>query len=294
MRAGGHRQSIDLARFLAAFGVVYTHAEASTRDWTGHLSLGLFLILSAALAVQSAERAGGQYDLMRRLRRVALPWSAWCLFYRALDLVFSDDPTRFQPLRDPLTLLIGPEIHLWFLPFLMLGMVLVQPVARAVTDRRRLAIGCAVLAGLGLPLLWLHEFAGLPFPFAQWTHAIVMYGYGLLWVGAARLGRNGWPFLALLTLTAVLWPFVDKPWLVTVPLAAVLFELFWRLPLRHALLPHLGRAALGIYLVHPFVMLVVYKYLGPLDLWPMTLAVFFGAWACVAVMLRLPLLRAVV
>ena len=59
-KSAAHRPSIDLARFVAAFGVVVAHAYVSPNDWVGHLSLGLFLILTAFLAVQSAQRAGGR------------------------------------------------------------------------------------------------------------------------------------------------------------------------------------------------------------------------------------------
>ncbi len=45
-------------------------------------------------------------------------------------------------------------------------------------------------------------------------------------------------------------------------LSAVVFEVLWRLDLRSLLLASLGRLAFGIYLVHPFFMLVAYKLFG--------------------------------
>ena len=79
------RLSVELVRFVAAFGVVAAHAQASPRDWVGHLSLGVFLILTAFLAMQSMQRAGGRYKLVPRMRRILLPWLFWCLFFRLVD-----------------------------------------------------------------------------------------------------------------------------------------------------------------------------------------------------------------
>ena len=62
------RLPVELVRFVAAFGVVVAHAQASPRDWVGHLSLGVFLILTAFLAMQSMQRAGGRYKLVPQMR----------------------------------------------------------------------------------------------------------------------------------------------------------------------------------------------------------------------------------
>ena len=51
----GFRDSIELARFVAAFGVVIAHAVLSPKDWFGHTALSLFLILTAFLMAQSTE-----------------------------------------------------------------------------------------------------------------------------------------------------------------------------------------------------------------------------------------------
>ncbi len=79
------------------------------------------------------------------------------------------------------------------------------------------------------------------------------------------------------------------PWTLTILFALVGFELFWRLPLRGAWLAPLGKAAFGIYLVHPFFMLVVYKLAGP-DVNRLLGAVlaFLMSWAAVAVLRRWP------
>ncbi|MCF8512008.1 MAG: acyltransferase [Rhodobacteraceae bacterium] len=289
--SSAHRQGIDLARFLAAFGVVVAHAEASPHDWVGHLSLAMFAILTAFLAVKSAERAGGNYAFAPRARRLILPWVSWSLFYWAVEFVISDGPNRFRPLIDPWSLLYGGFIHLWFLPFIGLAMVLVGPAVRFVTSPQRLGVASALLVALSAPLFWLHEALQLPAPLPQWAFTLPCYALGLLLAKAYGMGR---PIITLIRGGALcamaVWMSQGALWSYTILAGLLAFELFWRLPIQGAFVRHLGQMAFGIYLIHPFLMLVVYKFEGP-NLPFMTGAVvdFLLSWAVVAVLRHIPL-----
>lgn len=286
-----HRQGIDLARFIAAFGVVVAHALASPRDWVGHLALALFLILTAFLAVQSAQRAGGGYAFVPRARRLILPWLVWSAFFRLLDMAISDRPDRFMPLTDPWSLLYGSYIHLWFLPFVGLAMVLVAPVVRHVTTPERLIMASVLLLGISAPLFWAHEALGMPEPLPQWAFALPCYVLGLLLAVAGPMGKTWVPLVTGLLLTALSEVLGQgAPWAATILIALVGFEVFWRLPIRGRWLSALGQVSFGIYLVHPFFMLVVYKLMGP-EVNRMLGAVlaFLMSWAAVAVLRRFPL-----
>lgn len=290
-KTAAHRQGIDLARFVAAFGVVVAHALASPQDWVGHLALAVFLILTAFLAVQSAQRAGGTYSFLPRARRLILPWLVWSAFFRVLDMAFSDSPDRFQPLTNPWSLLYGSYIHLWFLPFVGLAMVLVGPVVKNVTTPGRLMIASLLMAGMSAPLFWAHEALGLPAPVAQWTFALPCYVLGLLLGIGHPLGKAWVPLLAGLAMT-VLAVILGQAaaWTVTLLIGLVGFELFWRLPVRGKWLPHLGQVSFGIYLIHPFFMLVAYKLLGPTaESMLGALFSFLMSWAAIAILRHNPL-----
>ena len=290
-----HRQGIDLARFIAAFGVVVAHAEASPKDWSGHLSLGLFLILTAFLAVQSAGRAvgraGGTYDYLSRARRLVLPWVVWSLFFILVEEVVSDEPQMFATLRTPWVIFYGGSIHLWFLPFVALAMALVGPAVRLITTPARLQLAALILIGLSAPLFWAHETLGMPEPMPQWAFALPCYVLGLLLGIGHPMGKAWMPLTAGLALTALaVWLGNAAPWTLTILIALVAFEVFWRLPLRGAWLPPLGKVAFGIYLSHPFFMLVVYKFAGPaVNPFLGACAAFLMSWAAIAIGRRIPL-----
>lgn len=287
-----HRPSIDLARFVAAFGVVVAHAYVSPNDWVGHLSLGLFLILTAFLAVQSAQRAGGNYPFLPRAQRLILPWLVWSAFYRVLDMATSENPERFVPLGDPWTLLYGSTIHLWFLPFVALAMVLVQPAVRLIRRPAALALASVGLVAVSVPLLVLHVQGWLPLPLPQWVFALPLYALGLLLGIAHPMGKAWMPALAVVAMTAfAVWDSGNAAWAWTLLGSLVAFELFWRLPVRGRILPHLGQVAFGIYLLHPFFMLIVYKFMGAgVNLFAAAVLCFALSWAATALLRRLPLM----
>lgn len=300
IKPNSYRPAIDLARFIASFGIVAAHAFAMEDDWVGHLALALFLLLTAFLAMQSAQRAGGKYPFIARAKRLVLPWLAWSLFFRIVDLRISHAPDKFQLLTDPWTLLIGSTVHLWFLPFVMLAMVFVEPMGRIVNTPQRLA-GALVglVAASGVAFFLLDHYAPVV-PLVQWLFSLPIYLLGLLIGIAHPMGRAVWPGLAALAMagmafvmTALTTGFAAEWWWV-IALAWLLFETFWRLPLRGAVaqkwLPELGKVAFGIYLVHPFFMLVTYKFFGAkVDHLFAAVLTFTMSWVAVALLRRFPL-----
>ena len=286
-----HRQGIDLARFIAAFCVVISHSYASPTDWLGHLALALFAALAAFLAMQSAERAGGKYAHFIRARKLLLIWLVWSVFYRVVETAISDSPDRFTLVTDPWTLLQGGFIHLWFLPFLFVSTALVGPALRYLTTKDRLIWASVLLVCCSAPLFWAHEALEMPAPVPQWAFTLPSFIIGLLMARAHRIGQVRITLIAGFALTAMaIWMGQAESWTYTVLAGFLGVEVFWRLPLRARWLPHLGQVAFGIYLIHPFMMLVVYKFLGT-DLGPFVGGGidFLLSWAAIAVLRRFPL-----
>ena len=290
-KVSNHRQSVDLARFLACFGIVAAHAYALEDDWDGHLSLGLFLVLTGFLAMQSYLSAGGNYNFRSRAERLLLPWLFWSAFFRLVDLKVSDSPDKWQLLQDPWTLFVGSAIHLWFLPFIILAMLLVKPVGHFVKTPERLAGVLAMLVLISVPMLWVGHYYAPPTPLSQWLYSLPVYTLGLLVGVAHSMGRAAWPVIAASVMAVGAYLVTEAaPWAWTVFAAVLLFEVFWRVQMQHKVLPKLGQAAFGIYLLHPFFMLVTYKFAGPdVDRMLATLATFGMSWATVVILRRIPI-----
>ncbi len=299
----GYRRSLDLARFVACFGIVWDHARAPYAD-VGYLALALFLVLTSFLSIGSFERSGGRQDSQSfwliRARRIAIPWLFWCVVYRLILEIVSDDP--FVMLSDPMSLFIGPSIHLWFLPFVMLTLPLIPIVSLSVTGRRELLIACGLLIVISVPLGFLHAQVGLAGwfvdvglysqPLPQWFFSLPLFLYGAV---AALAHRQGVPGVAVITAA-----FVSISLFVIVPefaslqmlLVAVLFEGLWRWGLKGRWATTLAGAAFGIYLLHPAAMLVAFKLFGD-DVNRSFAAIFafLFCWALTLILQRLPVMR---
>jgi membrane-bound acyltransferase YfiQ involved in biofilm formation len=284
-----HRHAIDLARFIASFGVVVAHVFAMENDWVGNLSLGLFLILAAFLAMQSMQRSG-RYPFVARAKKLVLPWLFWSAVFRVVLLKVSDDPGKWQVLSDPYSLLVGSSVHLWFLPFVMGAMTLVEPTGRLIRTPARLIVALAGLLMVSALLFWTREQASLPVPGPQWLYALPVYALGLLLGVAHPMARTFWVVAAAAGMSVVAYVLSGGAlWAFTILAAVLVFEAFWRMPWRGAWLPFLGQVAFGIYLVHPFFLLVVYKIYGAeVDrLWAAVLT-FAMSWGAVLLLRRLP------
>ena len=257
-----HRSSLDIARIGAAFGVVVSHVQASERDWVGHLSLALFLILTAVLAAQSYLRKGS-YSVRSRFWRLMLPWLVWCGFYWLVELDVSDRTDIFVWPQNPWTLFSGPSIHLWFLPFVMVAAFMVQPLGRFVTSPRRLLLALGGLVALSVPAFWLHLNPAIPMPVEQWLFGVPLYVCGLLLGFAFAMDRVAWVVgaMVLATIPTVILS-GGLPWSYQGLVGLILFLALWKLQVPGRIAAPLGREAFGIYLMHPFFLLVIYKFLG--------------------------------
>lgn len=299
-----YRRGVDLLRFLACFGIVWDHARAVGAD-IGYTALAVFLVLTSFFAVQSFHRAEmrgqGQGFWLSRARRILIPWLVWCVFYKGLQYAMADDWRAVPLLSDPWTLLLGSWIHLWFLPFAMIFLVIIPPLSRAIRTRRDLIAAGILLVAANVPLGLLHAEAiggwfgvALPYPppLPQWFFSLPLFAYGALAAIAHRIGATD---VALVTAAAAslgLWLLLPEFASVQMILAAVILELVWRADIKGAWATRLAVPAFGIYVLHPFFMLVAFKLFGA-DVSREFAAVFTfaAAWAATEVMLRLPLAR---
>lgn len=289
------RPGIDLARIIAAFFIVWDHSFAPGWQYCDP-ALSLFLLLTAFLSLQSYERSGGGAGFWRkRALRLIVPWLFWCVTFRIIVEVIANQPGPWTLISDPYSLLIGPVIHLWFLPFCILCLGFVPLASNLIRTQRALIVALAVLAVVSLPLLALHSQSILPEPLAQWSLALPIYLFGLLHAVAHRLGARWVTQTAALGISALFLTIWPQFWALQIALGVILFELAWRLPVVADWPATAAKTAFGIYLIHPAFALVMHKVWGaPPDPIALALVTFFAALVTTLVMLRLPYLRRVV
>lgn len=298
----GYRRAIDLARFLAAVGIVWDHARAPYAD-IGYVSLALFLMLTSFLAVQSYERAGPADTGTRRFwlsraQRIALPWLFWSVVYFFVHHWVTDGEGPWWQI-DPFTLLIGSSLHLWFLPFVMIALVLIPPMARAIRTPATVWLACGGLIALSLPLAWVslpiawvENSGAFNEPLPQWAFSLPLFLYGAIAALARRLDIVALPVATAAVIS--LGEYLIEPGFGSVQMiiVALLFEALWRWNLKGAWATVLAGLAFGVYLVHPFFMLVAFKFLGTdTDRAIIGLFTILASVAGTMVLQRLPVVR---
>lgn len=303
---GDYRRAIDLLRFLAALGIVLDHTLAW--GFIGYPALGLFLILTSYFGIGSYRRGmskGGNAGEFwaSRAKRILIPWLFWCAVYRLVWEVVSDEP--FHLLSNPFTLLIGPSIHLWFLPFAAFALIFIPAIARDVEKLPQLIWACVALVPASIALGLIHSKTGLegwtiagsavPQPVPQWAFSLPIYIWGALAAVSHRLGRPEITLLTALGSSAIMlaldWDVASGQMLI----CAIVFEIFYRLPWKGEWMSSLAGYAFGIYLMHPFFLLVGYKLFGAEMNPALGFAIaFFGSWAGTWVFKQLPVLKGLV
>jgi len=295
----GRWRSLDLLRFVAAFGIVWAHMLNPNPIATiGYTALALFLILVPFLSIHHIDRkdrpASRKRSLMR-MKRILVPWLFWSLFFKLLMAVQARDPLDFFVVHDPKWLLIGPTIHLWFLPFIFVVTAVFVPLSRHIDTVWRLRTACVGAFALGLVCMYLHDYAGLAEPWGQWLYALPPYLYGLLAAYGAKLRSSSAPIVFLVALALIFWIAGDSYWPPHFIAALVLFELAFVIRLESQIWSVLGSLAFGIYLMHPFWMLVWYYAAAPGSSQIVgTVAVFLASAGSTLVLRNMPYLRSIV
>lgn len=189
---------IDVFRFFAIVGVVFIHASDKTTlgnafDLASRFSVPFFFIVAGYFAGLRPDLSFSR-TLRSVAKRIILSYLVWLSLY----VVYSGyDLRQLTSIRDLASLLIyaGPGWHLWFLPSLAFGTLMLSIVGRSGELRSLVGLAVAIyLAGLAIgPYarivfsvsdLGIHPRNGLFFGFP-----FMVLGY---WVG--RTGWNGWSF----------------------------------------------------------------------------------------------------
>lgn len=141
---------IDLFRGLAILAVAILHVDGGIKvlpvGWSRITDFALFavpffLALSFYLAIDKLYASSQPYPLRSRLARLLIPysfWSAFYLVYKVIKYGIGGEPSKLANLfQDPLSLLCfgGTAFHLYFLPLLAVGTVLIKFLEWAISKK---------------------------------------------------------------------------------------------------------------------------------------------------------------
>ncbi len=194
---------------------------------------------------------GAGKPIPQQAKRLLLPWLAWSAIYAFLK--FSRSTINGTPLSSefaPWMILTGTSLHLWFLSFSFLFLLLCVLVPER-TPKRLLSIVCVLLSGAAL---WLSSTSNLLIPLVQWIPVVPAAFAGLL---MQRLGNETLVPIALaLGCMIALYLGMDSmtPQLIIAGLAVALA---FAIPIPQTrIVDALSGLSLGMYLVHPAVMML--------------------------------------
>lgn len=255
-------------RIFSAASIVWFHtAPDGLIGRLGAVGLALFVCLSFL-------HAPGPKDFRATVRRSArsllAPWVFWWVFYAAIAAwVARGVPPLLGPETNVWLLLRGPAMHLWYLPFIFLATIVVLAVRAAAVP---LPIQIKTAAAIGFAafgILLLVQRPELPPPLSQMTNALpgVALGLAYLWVMRTSDRRTrGKYFSAIAVLVSLacipVWLFGNKDVALGYTGASLAIMLMnARLP-RKRFLMRLSVLSLGIYLIHPFALMFIRKFLG--------------------------------
>lgn len=256
-----HRNAtLDIARLLAAFGIVLFHAGAPGRNF-GYAALPFFLMLLVVLGLPAAAQQPYGRFAIARAQRLLKPWLVWSAIYGGLKLleVALTQNSLAQEFSATM-LLTGPALHLWFLPFAFVACLTLPLFIRlwpATKTGRWSVLGLILLASLAS--LKLQQDASLPIPLAQWAFAFPALGIGVafgLCRGQAVLQQGA--ALGAIAIGIIAYQIGWTDGLLQLGLASAALMVCLAVQTRQTAFSQLcAHTSLTVYLVHPLILSVL-------------------------------------
>lgn len=277
-------QGLDAFRLIGALCVVMLHVDSANYPLIdAALSADLrlacrwavpffFLASGFLLGQRDPERA-----LPAALARAVIIAAAANLLLLPYDWLWLGPRATLGALLDPQVLALGVQGHLWYLSANVLGLLLLFAM-RGQLARRWLAVSAAAVIALA-------ALTGAHYPPADFGFVMAreLLSFAFLWIGLmlARRAPGAAVSLVLVALGLVV-QWAESRWLVqrwgtelraveflfgTVPLAVGMLglALAWRTGFVVQRLAALGaRYSLGLYVLHPYALQLIYKLAVPL------------------------------
>lgn len=287
-------EGIEWARVLGCIAIVAFHFDLPGKQ----LFLGglhLFTVVLVALSVRSARRQPFGAFAAARLRTLGVPWLFWCAFYTPVAYLDAHRHGEALAWAHGLVLLVGPKLHLWFLPFAIIACLAVAPLARRVRGQHSWLLWLALLVPATIATA-LGSGTDLPAPLGQWLSVFPSVVLGLCLASLPDdLNRALAPVaIVLVGLTACCGALAVLGYaaaVVPVLVGGVAAAAAWCVRPRSATrIAAWSSLSLGVYVLHPFMVRATYKLLAPFQ-WIHFAVVVVLSFAVTWALKRTPVLK---
>lgn len=302
-----HLDTLDALRVIAAFGVVYFHIVPTPDRFIGYAGLAVFLLSSATVLTMKPRHQDFRAYVGRRARRLLVPWLAWSAIYLSAKgvskLRHGEALLASIDLGD---LLIGPSIHLWYLPFAFVMAIALWNLPPVMNKQHRLIL-MAILTVLSVLLLglygWLPSRFNLVAPVGQWLYGLPSVTLGATLGLIMRSPNNRLIRCSLILCTVVIdlaciglmfAGHYDVAVSYGIAIALICLSLMFR-QYRARWVRTLSDLTLGIYLIHPLIIIGWDSFVKVnLPVRTFAILVFLLSAASTVVLRRIPGLRQIV
>jgi surface polysaccharide O-acyltransferase-like enzyme len=184
-RSSPRLANVERLRLVAMYEIVAFHVSEQRLPVVAGLGLPVFLLLNNVFNTTLAARMGARAFLNTKVSRLLLPWVIWNVIY--LGLLLAERWRHGEELTLGFSFMMvlgGTYEHLWFVPFALLGAVLMAG-AQALTSAASNGWVCAgalvVAAAITVVSGWLLTPGTIGWPWLQWLFALpaVPFGFGL-------------------------------------------------------------------------------------------------------------------
>jgi len=253
------RADIEFFRIIAAFGVVWFHAELDVWRSIAYGGLIYFVILSSYFSMVSRR----QYTLFDRVRRIVLPYFFWFIFY-FLFLFFANK--SINPKNLPLIsyIVTSPSVHLWFLPFVFMVLCSIDVIKKIMDNNHRyiVCIFSALFSVILIVVSPIWRTYSLPVPLAQYIHVTAAVFIGVFLSCSHNVSKSVVLSLILMLISSMLWviylnqPAIGVSYLVGFMPCVLLLakESFFG---KSSLILFVANMSFGVYLVHMFWVMIL-------------------------------------
>jgi hypothetical protein len=277
------RSDLELLKIISAFGIVWFHSGYDFGRDVAYAGLIVFLVLSAYFASKSTK----DHSIRERVTRLLIPCALWSVLYASLDLVrgqaiFPSDYSVFSKI------LSTPSIHLWYLPFVFLWVVIIDRIKSL--NPRAVAIAAATMASVLLVSAPIWRQWAYSSPLGQYMHATpaVLIGIFLaLYTHLSVVQKHSVLGLVILS-TAVSLILnisgVSSTYALGVCATLILLKDQDILP-KSSVIIGLSKLTFGIFLLHPLILFVL-RHIGISSLL-LPIMTFFISALCIYVMFKI-------